>query len=567
MCLNCLTSTGHNSSVPLHKLDSVNVLRQRIMVADFVARQSGSPINGETPSVQPLNSTMLSSQSNPPTGPFGENGMLPSVTPAASPAPSPNPDSSDHSEMMYTSESNFPGDPGYQGGSSQNNFDLSGHLKRKELFSQRKQREFIPDNKKDESYWDRRRRNNEAAKRSREKRRFNDMILEQRVVDLTKENHLLKAQLQAIKEKYGVSGETLISMEQVMATLPTNDQVLSITKRSKIMAPAMITMNGHNNAANPSAPLLPPPTTTGPVHRPVMVGTPGHYPSQPCPSPPMQPRSQVMPSSTPNPIPTPVIHEPIGAEANKYKNDLSPNPYAEATALGFTDQEVYPYHHYSHLIPPLIQQSLPHHAHPSVFNSPASLASMASPIVRPTSPPVINIGSPSGQEYEENNSVLNLSRSRTESPHSAVTPHELSSGDEGSPVMYAGSNLPHKLRHKSHLGDKDAASALLSLQNIKQEPRASPPWDTEGSSDERDSGISLGSEWHGNGTGDGAGRTESTTSIAARKRTRHSTEESERTVTPPSENLQRENSVLKSELAKLVSEVASIKSILARKET
>lgn len=29
----------------------------------------------------------------------------------------------------------------------------------------RKQREFIPDSKKDESYWDRRKRNNEAAKR------------------------------------------------------------------------------------------------------------------------------------------------------------------------------------------------------------------------------------------------------------------------------------------------------------------------------------------------------------------------------------------------------------------
>lgn len=69
-------------------------------------------------------------------------------------------------------------------------------------------------------------------------------------------------------------------------------------------------------------------------------------------------------------------------------------------------------------------------------------------------------------------------------------------------------SLPLKLRHKSHLGDKDqAASALLALHNIKQEPvvigrtsvgaRASstPPWDGEGSSDERDSGISLGAEW------------------------------------------------------------------------
>lgn len=94
-------------------------------------------------------------------------------------------------------------------------FDLSSHLQRKEFFAQRKQREFIPDNKKDESYWDRRRRNNEAAKRSREKRRFNDMILEQRVVELSKENHVLKAQLTAIKDKFGISGEAVVSVEQV----------------------------------------------------------------------------------------------------------------------------------------------------------------------------------------------------------------------------------------------------------------------------------------------------------------------------------------------------------------
>lgn len=58
--------------------------------------------------------------------------------------------------------------------------------------------------------------------------------------------------------------------------------------------------------------------------------------------------------------------------------------------------------------------------------------------------------------------------------------------------------MPLKLRHKSHLGDKDAATALLALQHIKQEPnsRLSPPWDGEGSSDERDSGISIGTaEW------------------------------------------------------------------------
>jgi hypothetical protein len=41
----------------------------------------------------------------------------------------------------------------------------NGRLTASPIFSSRKQREFIPDNKKDDSYWDRRRRNNEAAKR------------------------------------------------------------------------------------------------------------------------------------------------------------------------------------------------------------------------------------------------------------------------------------------------------------------------------------------------------------------------------------------------------------------
>ena|ERR1712071_256565 len=81
--------------------------------------------------------------------------------------------------------------------------------------AQRKQREFIPDNKKDDSYWDRRRRNNEAAKRSREKRRLNDMVLEGRVLELTKENHILRAQLSAIRDKYGIMGDNLICIDQV----------------------------------------------------------------------------------------------------------------------------------------------------------------------------------------------------------------------------------------------------------------------------------------------------------------------------------------------------------------
>lgn len=296
-------------------------------------------------------------------------------------------------------------------------FDFS---KRKEFFGQRKQREFIPDNKKDDGYWDRRRRNNEAAKRSREKRRFNDMVLEQRVVELSKENHVMKAQLDAIKEKYGICGEALISIDQVLATLPTCDQVLCVTKRSKL------------SGSGTFLPAPPPP-----------------------------------PPQAPSP---PSHHSPPPQRAPEQYQERLPAP------------ETY----YSH----------PAH-------------------------------------YEPPGSVLNLSRSRR-----APSPYELSSlsgsGDETA-EHYPSENhgLPLKLRHKSHLGDKDVASALLSLQNIKQEPgpRSSPSWDGEGSSDERDSGISLNGEY--------------------------------RPVNRPDDRLaEEEDAHLKAELARLATEVATLKNMM-----
>lgn len=118
---------------------------------------------------------------------------------------------------------------------------------KKDLFTQRKQREFIPDNKKDDNYWDRRRRNNEAAKRSREKRRFNDMILEQRVIELTKENHILKAQLDAIKDKYNICGENLISLDQIMSTMPTPDQVLNVNNAGHLTIASGLTTQHFRN--------------------------------------------------------------------------------------------------------------------------------------------------------------------------------------------------------------------------------------------------------------------------------------------------------------------------------
>lgn len=68
----------------------------------------------------------------------------------------------------------------------------------------RRKREFTPDEKKDASYWEKRRKNNEAAKRSREKRRANDFMLETRLVALSEENAALRAELLALNLRYGL---------------------------------------------------------------------------------------------------------------------------------------------------------------------------------------------------------------------------------------------------------------------------------------------------------------------------------------------------------------------------
>nr|XP_046231109.1 nuclear factor interleukin-3-regulated protein [Scatophagus argus]XP_046231110.1 nuclear factor interleukin-3-regulated protein [Scatophagus argus] len=77
----------------------------------------------------------------------------------------------------------------------------------------RRKREFIPEEKKDTLYWERRRKNNEAAKRSREKRRINDMVLENKLMALGEENASLKAELLSLKLKYGLLSSAAYAQE------------------------------------------------------------------------------------------------------------------------------------------------------------------------------------------------------------------------------------------------------------------------------------------------------------------------------------------------------------------
>ncbi|XP_040270968.1 nuclear factor interleukin-3-regulated protein-like [Bufo bufo] len=70
--------------------------------------------------------------------------------------------------------------------------------------SLRRRREFTPEERKDDTYWDKRKKNNEAAKRSREKRRAGDIALEGRVIALLEENARLRAELLALRFRFGL---------------------------------------------------------------------------------------------------------------------------------------------------------------------------------------------------------------------------------------------------------------------------------------------------------------------------------------------------------------------------
>ncbi|XP_033154460.1 uncharacterized protein DDB_G0283357 [Drosophila mauritiana] len=507
----------------------------------------------------------------------------------------------------------------------------------KELFSQRKQREFTPDNKKDESYWDRRRRNNEAAKRSREKRRYNDMVLEQRVIELTKENHVLKAQLDAIRDKFNISGENLVSVEKILASLPTSEQVLSNTKRAKMSG-----SGGSSSGSSPSGsgsgegspqgghngyPVGPPlsPLIYGPngnARPEATVKSVHHIHHAGVAPPPTHLQQLVVPQSQTQHLyqPQPQQHQPHQqqqiSQPPQQQQQQEPSPSAGSSSPAISDPHNRPPSTTIANLQVQLQQALNRNVRPEDLDSlrkvvaAGALYNAAAVVGAPPPPPSAALYVPAPSAYKDHleaaaawshsveaavsssavdavssssvsgsaASVLNLSRracspsyehmlsSTTSSTLSSASSSGAVSGDDeqehepahmaplqlqrSSPQQGSDANncLPLKLRHKSHLGDKDAAAtALLSLQHIKQEPncnRASPPaWNDGGdnSSDERDSGISIASaEW---------------------------TAQLQRKLLAPKEanvvTSAERDQMLKSKLELLESEVANIKMILA----
>lgn len=485
------------------------------------------------------------------------------------------------------------GDENYSKDSSPNSpGPYDGSLKRKDIFSQRKQREFIPDAKKDDSYWDRRRRNNEAAKRSREKRRFNDMVLEQRVIELTKENHVLKAQLDAIKDKYNISGENLVSVDQIMATLPTSEQVLSLTKRLKTSPTHSAGNNGNIRYDTPVSHNPPKPTLTPSNYaavprehlHPVESNSSGHPmqqshmmyrqqsspfdghsedrnehfgPSAPAPIIRVSPNSPLhhqVPSTPvittlfkplhPSPVqshqrqPSPQQHhqphdlhkfillnkngESLNVDKDKGMKSTNGAPVISAVEKMVTDDDhniinkpresAFPHHiqltkFLTGKAPYLPHHTFSHHAHhhhelenSNVLNLSRRTCSTGSGSDIGNDNEVEHFGT---NEYYNDYANHGGGSNGNQSDRSSTVDddHELEHTSNASATSNISADhnnsLPLKLRHKTHfIGDKEsAATALLALHNIKQEPNGilnSPVWDGENSSDERDSGISIG---------------------------------------------------------------------------
>ncbi|XP_061843803.1 uncharacterized protein [Nerophis lumbriciformis] len=91
---------------------------------------------------------------------------------------------------------------------------------------EQRKRHYTPSQEKVEGYREKRRKNNEAAKRSREKRRANDTVLEMRVLSLLEENARLRAELLAVKFRFGLvtdfSGVSILRLTR--ANQPDSDE-------------------------------------------------------------------------------------------------------------------------------------------------------------------------------------------------------------------------------------------------------------------------------------------------------------------------------------------------------
>ncbi|GIX79116.1 hypothetical protein CEXT_366161 [Caerostris extrusa] len=394
-------------------------------------------------------------------------------------SPNPYPTSSTSSSVVWNNPIEVP-------------VDLTA-LKSKEIFPARKQREFIPDSKKDDSYWDRRRRNNEAAKRSREKRRLNDMVLETRMLELTKENAMLRAELAAVREKFGLPPQQLVNPEQLHLHIPCSPVDVR-NRRSKLLTTLL--PNSEPGVMNGGPPMM--------NHSP-NGSLPEHHVHH------MMPHLHMM-----DPAQWQECHENAMKESQQHHQAMLMN------------------HHHQ-------QQQQQHHLHQQVIQRLA-----------------VN-GNHSESDYPPNH---HRDRSPPEedcrrmitSPRASPTPVDetssWSSADEPIQVqIHTQHCLPHKLRHKTLIGDKD--HSFVTVPSYPDSGRSSGREDTSSDGDSS-TGGGKESPVHKMNEPDS-----SPDSGPPRKMPRLS-----RRSKVVNSDLQAENFHLRFELKKLASEVAGLRDML-----
>ena len=93
-------------------------------------------------------------------------------------------------------------------------------IKNNASFNTRKHREFIPELRKDDHYWSKRRKNNDAAKRSREKRRINDIAMGATIHEVTDYNNFLLKEIESLKKHFGLIPEKSFLTGDLMPPVP-----------------------------------------------------------------------------------------------------------------------------------------------------------------------------------------------------------------------------------------------------------------------------------------------------------------------------------------------------------
>ncbi|KAK5931030.1 hypothetical protein CgunFtcFv8_027216 [Champsocephalus gunnari] len=101
-------------------------------------------------------------------------------------------------------------DPGLLLPVTQSRSVLARHLLNARAYSSsvtRRKREMIPNERKDSNYWVKRNKNNEAARRSREKKRLSDLMVDGQLLALSEENTQLRAKLLSMQYHSSLGAE------------------------------------------------------------------------------------------------------------------------------------------------------------------------------------------------------------------------------------------------------------------------------------------------------------------------------------------------------------------------